>query len=297
MTQIKGIDVSNYQGKIDWKKVSASGINFALIRAGYGNDIKQKDAAFDANVQGALASGLKVGAYWFSYAISAADAAKEAEVCKKVIAPYKGKLSFPIAFDYEYDSVTYSKKQGVNPSNALTDSIARAFIDSMKADGWFVSLYTNIDFIKSGKFSVATIKAYDVWLADYAGGADYPCGIQQTGSTGTVNGISGNVDTDVSFKDYSTIICSGGYNGYRKPQNFRCDTCADHFLTLGQAYQFKLTSTVPLTVSVGTSDVVTLLHRYTSCNDTFYYIVGIGKSGAAAGIYVNNIKQFVARIK
>ena len=295
---MNGIDISKHNNKgnpIDWAKVDASGIDFALIRAGYGNNISQKDPKFEENMQGSLAHKLHVGAYWFSYAISPEDTLKEAEVFKKVLAPYRGRIDFPVAFDYEYDSITYSKKQGVNPTNALIDSIARAFMDSMKADGWFVNLYTNIDFIRSGRFSSDTCLKYDIWLADYSGGPDYPCGIQQTGSTGVVPGISGSVDLDMSFKDYPTIIRAGGYNGYPQPQiiDFKSDTTTDIRLKPGQAYQLKVTAKNAPVVTVGTTGVAALLPRYRQGEDSYFYLVGIGKPGAAAGIYVNGVKQFV----
>lgn len=299
MTQIKGIDISKYQGIIDWAKVVSSGVKFVLIRAGFGNDISQKDVRFDENVRGALAHGLHVGAYWFSYAISVQDAINESKVFKQVLAPYKGKLDFPVGYDYEYDSITYSIKNGVNPSNALINAMATSFLNSMKADGWFVNLYTNNDFIKSGRFSNSTFVSYDIWLADYVSTPDYACGIQQTGSTGFVSGIVGSVDTDVAFKDYPSIIRAGGYNGFVKPQiaNFKSDTTKDVSVVLGQAYQFKITSTAAIAVTVGTSGVATLLPRYKIGSDSFYYLVGIGKVGAAAGVFVNGIKQFVIRIK
>ena len=169
----------------------------------------------------------------------------------------------------------------------------------MKADGWFINIYTNGDFIKSGKFSATTIKSNDVWLADYSGAPDYPCGIQQTGSTGTLPGITGAVDMDTAFKDYPTIIRAGGYNGFVKPKpiNFKCDTTKDITLAPGQAYQFMISSSSAVTVTVGTPRVVTLLPRYHNGGDSFFYIVGFGKSGSSAGVYVNGVKQFVAHMK
>lgn len=299
MAQLKGIDISKNNGTVDWGKVDASVIDFVLIRAGFGNDISQKDPKFDENVKGALAHGLHVGAYWFSYAVSVQDTINESKVFRQVLAPYRGKLDFPVGFDYEYDSITYAQKHGMNPTNVLIDSIAHTFMDSMKADGWFVNLYTNGDFIQSGKFSAATIKSYDVWLADYSDAPDYPCGIQQTGSTGTVPGITGAVDIDMAFKDYPTIIRSGGYNGFVKPKpiNFKCDTTKDITLAPGQAYQFMVSSSSAVAVTVGTPGVVTLLPRYHNGGDSFFYIVGFGKSGSSVGVYVNSVKQFVAHMK
>ncbi|MBE6823184.1 MAG: hypothetical protein E7518_08850 [Ruminococcaceae bacterium] len=301
---MKGIDVSRHNGTVNWGMVDASGIDFVLVRAGYGNDISQKDQKFDENVKGALAHKLFVGAYWFSYAISVEDAKKEAEVCKKVLSAYRGKLTFPVAFDYEYASMEYAKKKGIPPTNQLIDAIARAFLDSMKQDGWFVCLYTNQDFIRSGKFTSETIQKYDLWLADYSGPPDYPCGIQQTGNTGSVPGIAGNVDLDISYRDYPTIIKSGGYNGFPKMPStaVAIDTTMDISLAHGQYYVVKTTANQTVTLTAGTSGVVTVVRFPRTGNDQLFALVAIGTSGQATGIYTaageeSPLKRFVVKIK
>jgi GH25 family lysozyme M1 (1,4-beta-N-acetylmuramidase) len=290
---MNGFDVSKHNGTIDWGKVDAADVDFALIRAGYGNDISQKDPKFDENMQGALSHKLHPGAYWFSYAISPDDARKEAEVFKQVLAPFKGKVDFPVAFDYEYDSIDYSKKQGISPTNALIDSIARTFMDSMRADGWFVNLYTNLDFIRSGKFSTDTIAKYDLWLADYTGGPDVQCDIQQTGSAGVIPGIRGNVDIDVAFKDYPSIIRAGGYNGY--PKQFTCDTSGTVEIALGGCYTAKTTG--PVQLVAGTPYVVQIV-RCLQNGYALWHIIPIGQPGQAAGIYpAGGDKLFTVIIK
>ncbi len=291
---MNGIDVSKHNGTIDWAKVDASGIDFVLIRAGFGNDISQKDPKFEENMQGALAHKLHVGVYWFSYAVSVEDARKEAEVFKRVLAPYRRKIDFPVAFDYEYASAQWAVDHNIKVVDSV-DSMDRAFMDSMRADGYFTNLYTNIDYIKTGRFTADTLSKYDVWLADYSGGPDYPCGIQQTGSTGKVAGINGNVDMDVSLKDYPTIIRAGGYNGFPKPQviDFKSDTTTDIRLSLGQAYQLKIDAKNAPVVTVGTQGVAVILPRYRDGDESYFYLVGVGKPGAASGVYVNGVKQFV----
>lgn len=301
---MNGIDVSKHNGTIDWGRVDASGIDFALVRAGYGNDILQKDPKFEENVQGALAHKLHVGAYWFSYAVSEDDARREAEVCKKVLAPYSGRLDFPVAFDYEYASMEHAKKKGANPSNARINGIARAFLDSMRAAGWFVNLYTNLDFIQSGRFSAETLKRYDLWLADYSGAPDYPCGIQQTGSTGTVQGISGNVDRNVAFRDYPAIIRAGGYNGYSKQPAtvVVSDTTTDVAVVRGRYYIVKTASPKPVKLTAGTADVMTIVPFPRTGNDQLFALVAVGQPGQETGVYTaadgeSPLRRFVFRIR
>ncbi|WP_312694331.1 glycoside hydrolase family 25 protein [Caproiciproducens sp.] len=300
---MNGIDISKHNGTIDWEKVKVSGIDFVLIRAGYGNDISQKDSKFDEYIKAALARNIHVGVYWFSYAVSIADAQKEAEVCKKVLAPYMGQIDFPVAFDYEYDSITYAQKHNIKVTDSI-DSIARAFMDSMQRDGWFVNLYTNNDFIRSGRFSAATIKAYDVWLADYSGAPDYSCYIQQIGSTGTVPGISGNVDMDIAYKDYPTIIQAGGYNGYPKPQStvVGIDTTMDISFARGTYYTVKTTSPQPVKLTFGTNGVVTIVPSPRTDNEQLFAIVPIGQPGQETGIYTASLgerplRRFVFKIQ
>lgn len=284
---MKGIDVSKHNGTIDWGRVAASGIEFAMIRAGYGNLISQKDPKFEENVRGALSHSVHVGAYWFSYAVSVADAQAEAEICKKVLAPYKGKLDFPIMFDYEYESIRYANENGVSPDNAQIDGMIRAFLERMKADGWYVGVYTNNDFIRTGRVSAATVKAYDVWLADYSGEPDYPCAIRQTSSTGRVPGIGGSVDLDESFKDYPTVIPGGGYNGYPKPVStiVAIDTTMDISYAHGTYYLVKTTSAQPVTVTAGTGGVATIVPFPRTGNDQLFAVVAVGQPGQETGIY------------
>ena len=195
-----GIDVSHHQGKIDWEKVKESGVEFAIIRAGFGNVISQKDTYFDVNMENALKAGIPVGAYWFSYAVDAKDALKEAEVCHSVLKKWKDKLSYPVFFDFEYDSEEYNSEITYN-RQGRTD-IIRAFCEAMKGYGYSVGYYTNKDYIVN-RIDKSQLP-YDLWLTDYTGEPDYPCAIQQTSSTGSVPGISGNVDTCTAYKAYVT---------------------------------------------------------------------------------------------
>lgn len=278
------IDVSAHNGWIEWDKVASAGIRGAIIRAGYGNSISQQDKRFEDNITGAINAGLKVAVYWFSYADSVTDAKNEWQTCKQVIAPYKDKILF-VAFDYEYDSVKYYRRiHGKTPSNDLINAMAVAFMEAAKADGYKTALYTNNDY-RLHIFTAYTFSVADyLWLADYTGGPDIPCDIQQTGSTGRVDGISGNVDMDTVFTDIGAPA-------------FTCDTSGTVEIARGAAYQAKIVSNSAPTITAGTGDVVTILPRYNSGNDRYYYFVPIGVSGAETGIYINGQKQFVVKIK
>jgi lysozyme len=280
----KWIDVSSHNGKIDWKKVAASGIKGGIIRAGYGGELTQKDKRFDENMVGAIAAGLKVAVYWFGYPDSIDDAKREWQICKQVIERYRDSVLF-IAYDYEYDSRGYFKElHGYYPSNMLINTMVTAFLNAAKSDGWKTCLYTNNDY-RLHIFNASTLATPDyLWLADYSGGPDIPCAIQQTGSTGRVPGISGNVDMDTVFIPIGV-------------PEFKCDTTMDVTRAPGGWYQFKVTSDKNPKVNVGSGGVATILPRYQLDTDYFYYIVAYGKPGTETGVYVNDILQFKFKIK
>ena len=128
---MKGLDVSVHNGTIDWKKVRDSGLQFALIRAGYGKELNQKDARFDANMTGALAAGMKTGAYWFSYALNPEEAREEAQVCLQVLAPYTGKMTLPVFYDFEYATEAYAQRYGYTFTKAQRTEIILAFMQEI----------------------------------------------------------------------------------------------------------------------------------------------------------------------
>lgn len=202
-----GIDVSKHNGVIDWKKVKAAGVQFAMIRAGYGQYAEQKDPQFDANVKGAQSVGIPFGFYWYSYAKNAADAKKEAEVFLQVI---KGlKPEYPVAFDIE------DPKQSPL-SNATLNSIVRAFCDTVEAAGYYVVLYSMLSWLTS---KLGNISDYDVWLAHWVKETTYKgeYGIWQYTDNGRVNGIAGNggkVDMNYAYKDYPALMRKYGFNGF-----------------------------------------------------------------------------------
>ena len=195
---MKGIDVSKHQGIIDWKMVADSGIDFAIIRAGYGKS--NVDERFIENIVGAHTGGLKVGVYWFIYALNEEDALKNAEMFHQTIEPYKEAITFKVFADYEYDSDNYSKKHGVVQNKSTRTKIVKTFLNYLKSKGWDVGNYANPDYIKS-KFN--DLSEYPLWLAWYTDDEgrieDYnPCMWQYT-SNGSVSGIKGYDESKITY--------------------------------------------------------------------------------------------------
>ena len=193
-----GIDVSYHQGTIDWKKVADSGVKFAMIRAGYGKSTV--DEKFIENIVGADTSGLKVGVYWFIYALNEADAIANADKCHETIKLYKDILDLGVAADYEYDSDNYSIKKGVTQTNASRTRIVRAFLRRLEEYGYKVINYANPDYLK-GKFE--PLNEYPLWLAYYSDNETkaktYNPIMWQYSSKGSVPGIKGNVDMNILY--------------------------------------------------------------------------------------------------
>ena len=204
---MKGIDVSKHNGNVNWSHVKADGVEFAIIRAGYGKEISQKDVQFENNYAGCKSNGVPVGAYWYSYATSEAEARQEAAVCLQVL---KGKtFEFPIYYDIE------EKKQFALGKAACT-AIARAFLEIVEKAGYWVGLYSSTYFLRY--FESDLLKRYAVWVAQYGTKCTYSgqYGIWQKSSTGKVYGISGNVDMNDCYVNYVDSIRSAGLNGFRK---------------------------------------------------------------------------------
>lgn len=208
---MKGIDVSFAQGAVNWGAVKASGkVDFAIIRAGYGRLVSQKDEWFERNYAGAKAAGIPVGAYWYSYAMNEDEARLEADAFLSVI---EGKqFEMPVYFDLEED-----KQFGLG--KARVSAIMRAFLEKVEAAGYFVGLY-------GSKSSLTTHTAddiknrYTIWMAHWVSQTNYggAYNIWQYSAAGRIPGIGGDVDLDECYVDYPAIIVGGGFNGFPKPE-------------------------------------------------------------------------------
>lgn len=207
---MKGIDVSVHNGNIDWRKVKNAGIQFAVLRAGYGRELSQKDTRFEENYRNAKAAGIPVGAYWYSYAMTEDEARLEADVFLSVI---KGKqFEMPVYFDLE-------EKKQFDLGKEKVSAIMRAFLEKVEKAGYFVGLYGSASSLTT--HTADDIKShYTIWLAHWTEQTNYSgaYGIWQYSSEGKVNGISGNVDMDICYNDFPTIIKNKKLNGFGNEQ-------------------------------------------------------------------------------
>lgn len=198
----QGIDISAWQGNIDWDQVKNC-IEAVIIRAGYGkNNIDQK---WVPNAEAVRDSSLDVGAYWFSYAYTADMAYMEGCYAANAVKNKFGDRQIPIAFDLEYDSVDYAAKKGVKIGRAEATLFAIRFLTAVKEFGYRPMLYTNIDYIRN-YFDLGVIRAAIpdllLWVACWGSEPkDYNMAIWQYSSKGSVAGIIGNVDMDEVYVD------------------------------------------------------------------------------------------------
>ena len=195
---VLGIDVSVYQGEIDWAQVKEAGIEFAMIRLGYrgyGTGKILEDANFRANLEGAAAAGLDVGVYFFSQAISVAEALEEASFVLAALDGYQ--LTMPVAYDWEY--IDEEARTADVDRRTLTDC-SLAFLQAMEAAGYQPMLYYNTHQVRNLLY-LRELEQYDSWLALYSDQMTFPYRIRmwQYTCTGTVPGIEGNVDIDLYF--------------------------------------------------------------------------------------------------
>ena len=135
---IKGLDVSRFQGEVDWERVKAAGYQFAMLRAGYGDNTV--DEQFRRNASECNRIGLPVGAYWFCYAATAENAAQEADSCIRTVSEYR--LDYPVCYDIEQASADYIEKQGVSFTPALARELVKSFCNRVESKGYFAMFYS-----------------------------------------------------------------------------------------------------------------------------------------------------------
>ena len=207
----KGIDVSKWQGEIDFQKVKNNGVEFVIIREGYGKkDPNQVDKKFKQNYEGAKKAGLPVGVYHYSYADSVSDAKLEAEFCLENIQGLE--LEYPVCFDIE-------DKEQLKLNNRQRTDIVKAFCEEVEKAGYYAMFYCNLNWLNNYLYAEELVPKYDLWLAQWqVENPSVKCGIWQTCETGSIDGINGNVDLNIAYKDYPEIMKYNGLNGFKKQE-------------------------------------------------------------------------------
>lgn len=200
LTSKKGIDVSSYQGKIDWKKVKNDGVEYALIRVGYrGYGEAGKlvtDERFEENMKGATSNGVDVGVYFFSQATSEKEAVEEANYVLDEIEGYD--LSYPVIIDIENLNRSDARTAGLTKEQWTKNAIA--FCETVKAAGYTPMIYGNLESFLN-MLDVEQIEVYDKWFAQYDTSVYFPYDFEiwQYSESGYVDGISEKVDLNVGF--------------------------------------------------------------------------------------------------
>lgn len=195
---VLGIDVSQWQGNIDWQQVKSAGVEFALIRVGGRGSAQEGKVYFDDNAQknyqGATAAGIDVGCYFFSQALSVEEALEEAQYLLSQIEGWQ--ITMPIVFDWEYIDDGRTSQTSAQTIMAC----AKAFCDEIAAAGHTPMVYFNYRMLANG-FNLEQMADYHFWLAHYDAEMDFPYRVDmwQYSATGKVPGIAGNVDMNLYF--------------------------------------------------------------------------------------------------
>ena len=199
-----GIDVSVWQGPdVDFNKVKNDGKNFVILRAGCGNSV---DKYFESNYKKAKAAGMNVGVYWYAKATTEKAAQTEAQNCLNAISGKQ--LEYPVYYDIEDSPI-------LNKGKTFCSAIATDFCSIMEKNKKFCGIYASKSYLES-YFTDTVKKNYSIWVAQYNSKCTYSgsYGMWQKSSTGRVNGISGNVDLDISYQDFPSIIKKAHLNGF-----------------------------------------------------------------------------------
>lgn len=198
-----GIDVSEHQGEVDWEKMKEAGVDFAMIRAGYRGYTRGRtfdDTYFEQNMLGAEQNGIKVGVYYFSQAVTTAEAEEEAGIVLSLIKSHN--VDYPIFFDWE--PIDYDDARTDNLDGAAVTDIAFAFCDKITKAGYNAGVYVNKHQMYEF-YNLEKLNNFDIWYAEYQNSPSqyYAFTIWQYTSNGILDGIDGTVDLNLCFKEYS----------------------------------------------------------------------------------------------
>lgn len=198
-----GIDISEYQGNINFEELKGN-IDFAFVRTSIGNF--REDRKYKQNINGLESIGVPYGVYHYSYATNIEEAKEEASKFIDIIKNYKP--LYPAVIDLESNSVNK------NVSKSVLNRVAAVFCEELEQAGYYAMIYSNKNFFET-VLNESILDKYDKWLGQWTNEPTYnkPFGIWQYTSKGSVFGITGNVDKDIAYKDYPTIITKQGLNG------------------------------------------------------------------------------------
>lgn len=210
MSTKKGIDVYNGTGFVDWRLVKEAGYDFAMIKSSEGYTLA--DQSMSRNLSGAAAAGLSTGVYHWMHAVTPEEVEKEAHLFLNLIRGCK--MEYPVALDVEQDTILRL------PRDRLTD-LVMDWCSRVEQAGYYVAVYANLNVLRN-HLDWNRVKRFDLWLAQYSAtmSNEFPASIWQYSDSGRVPGVKngqGNVDLNLSFKDYPSIIRSGGFNNYPSP--------------------------------------------------------------------------------
>ena len=192
MSKITCVDISEFQQNIDFNKMKNDGIKAVIIRAGYGRETSQKDTMFESHYRNAKEAGLKIGAYWYSYADSIDDAEKEAKACLECVE--NKYFDMPIYYDLEDYSI-------IKLGKTKLTAIAERFCETIKKDNYRAVVYANLNWFNNHLDYDELKKKYSIWLAQYNSENELSCDIWQNSSSGRVSGYDGRLDTNVIYNE------------------------------------------------------------------------------------------------
>ena len=225
-----GIDISAHQGRVDWKKVAdwrgvhREKVDFAILRAGYGRgNAGRAEPYIHQHIEEAAAVGIDIGLYWFCYALNADEAKQEARELIALANKHKGKITYPLVYDLEYDSDDYAVKQGRPLNSRIRTDMIKAFCEECEKAGYYSAFYTNEDYLINKLYQDELIGRFDLWQSapfvrgklpslDMANAIFVDAFIREEANIwqyywwGEIPGINGVADLNLAIKDYPKLI-------------------------------------------------------------------------------------------
>ncbi len=198
-----GVDISRYQGEVDFYQLKDAGIDFVMLRVGargYSSGEIMMDETFADNIQKASEAGLDIGVYFYSQAVTQEEAVEEANVVIQSLGEYK--LQYPVAFDMEYVENDTARVEAL--SRVDKTNITKAFLDTIQAAGYRAMIYGDKEWLIK-RIDLSKLNAYDIWLSQDAEIPDYPYkfAMWQYTTSAQVNGIDGYANLNICFIDYA----------------------------------------------------------------------------------------------